>query len=292
MRLQEALSEEGDSLERRSLKPDDFYDSIGSVEERAEAAFKAIDRQVEEDKLLLSVEQEELRPALKKAHAEVLESLKSAVARFDQRQEKAKKEGEEEMNCLLLVSLLLGADPSAADRFSDVRIEKPFDRYLLANPLLMESTGAKVVKLPKKRSLVLAVASTVLKDNSAAERLRAEKVCRVKAFAYLGAGKEGRPGVPHGGIHGQDRHRERGRQGTREERLGVSGVDEDEGGGHRQGHAGSRALEIQGGRRVLPRHRRHRQQKGQAGGERRRQGASRPISLATTFTTKPNGVRE
>ena len=89
------------------------------------------------------------------------------------------------MNCLLFVSLLLGADPSAADRFSDVRIEKPFDHYLLANPLLMESTGAKVIKLPKKRSMVLAVASTVLKDNSPDERLRAEKVCKVKAFAYL-----------------------------------------------------------------------------------------------------------
>ena len=88
------------------------------------------------------------------------------------------------MNCLLLIPMfLLGAGPSAADRFSDVRIDKPFDRYLLANPLLMESTGAKVIKLPKKRSLVLAVASTVLKDNSAQERLRAEKVCRVKAFA-------------------------------------------------------------------------------------------------------------
>ena len=89
------------------------------------------------------------------------------------------------MNCLLLVSLLLGAEPSAADRFSDVRIEKPFDRYLLANPLLMESAGAKVVKLPKKRSLVVAVASTVLKDDSPDERLRAERVCKNKALAYV-----------------------------------------------------------------------------------------------------------
>ncbi len=90
------------------------------------------------------------------------------------------------MNCLLLVPmLLLGAAPPAADRFSDVRIEQPFDRYLMANPLLMESSGAKVIQLSKKRSLVLAVASTVLKDDSAQERLRAEKVCRVKAFAAL-----------------------------------------------------------------------------------------------------------
>ena len=90
------------------------------------------------------------------------------------------------MNCLLLLPmLLLGAKPSAADKFSDVQIDKPFDRYLSANPLLMESAGAKVIKLPKKRSLVLAVASTVLKDDSAQERLRAEKVCRVKAFVAL-----------------------------------------------------------------------------------------------------------
>ena len=90
------------------------------------------------------------------------------------------------MNCLLLFPvLMLGAEPSTADSFSDVRIEKPFDRYLLANRLLMESAGAKVIKLPEERSLVVAVASTVLKDNSTRERLRAEKVCRVKAFAAL-----------------------------------------------------------------------------------------------------------
>jgi hypothetical protein len=87
-RLQEALSEEADSLERQPLKPEDFYDSIGSVEERTEAAFKAITGQIGGDKLLVSVEQEELLPALKKAHAEALESLKTAVSRFDQRQEK------------------------------------------------------------------------------------------------------------------------------------------------------------------------------------------------------------
>ena len=89
------------------------------------------------------------------------------------------------MHLLFISMLLLGADPSVADKFSDVRIEKPFDRYLLANQLLMESTGAKVIKLPSGKSLVLAVASTVLKDNSAQERLRAEKVCKVKAFAYV-----------------------------------------------------------------------------------------------------------
>ena len=90
------------------------------------------------------------------------------------------------MTCILLMPILiLGAEPSAADRFSDVRIEKPFDRYLLASVVLMENTGTKVIKLPKERSMVVAVASTVLNDSSARERLRAEKVCRVKAIAYL-----------------------------------------------------------------------------------------------------------
>jgi len=88
------------------------------------------------------------------------------------------------VNYILFVSLLLGAEP-AADKFADVQIEKPFSRFLMANPLLMESTGAKIIKLSGNRSLVVAVASTVLKDKSPDERLRAEKVCKLKAFAYI-----------------------------------------------------------------------------------------------------------
>ncbi len=91
VRLQEAMSEEGESPERQSLKSENFYDSIGSVEERADAAFKVIAGQIDDDNLLLSVEREELRPLLKKSHVEVLKVLKSAVARFDQRQEELKK---------------------------------------------------------------------------------------------------------------------------------------------------------------------------------------------------------
>jgi hypothetical protein len=87
---------------------------------------------------------------------------------------------------LVLISLVtLAADESSSNQFSDVRIEKPFDRYLLANPLLMETSGTKVIKLSNKRSMIVAVASTPMNDNSARDRLRAEKVCRVKAFAAL-----------------------------------------------------------------------------------------------------------
>lgn len=89
---------------------------------------------------------------------------------------------------VLFVVLAVGAD---TEKFSNVEIERPFDTYLQANPLLMEATGAKIIRLDNGRHVILAVASTVLKDNSAQERLRAEKVCRVKALASVVAEKEG-----------------------------------------------------------------------------------------------------
>ena len=82
---------------------------------------------------------------------------------------------------------------NAADKpvFADVVIEKQFKPYLVSNPLLMEVTGAKVIREKKGRTILLSVASTVLKDDSPAERLRAEKVCRVKALAGMIAEKKG-----------------------------------------------------------------------------------------------------
>lgn len=76
-------------------------------------------------------------------------------------------------------------------RFSDIDLEKPFDKYLLANPLLMEITGAKIIRLPGGNQVILSVASTVLKNNSAEERIRAERVCRIRALASVVAEKEG-----------------------------------------------------------------------------------------------------
>ena len=71
------------------------------------------------------------------------------------------------------------------DKFSEVEIEPAYAEYLRADRLLMEVTGAKVLSLRGGDRVILAVASTVLKDNSAQERLRAEKVCRVKALASV-----------------------------------------------------------------------------------------------------------
>ena len=72
-----------------------------------------------------------------------------------------------------------------------MQIEKPFDRYLQANPLLMEATGAKIITLQDNKRVVVSVASTILKNQSAADRLRAEKVCRIKAFAFVVQEQEG-----------------------------------------------------------------------------------------------------
>jgi hypothetical protein len=93
---------------------------------------------------------------------------------------------------ILLVSAMMfaSADPPAA-KFSEVEIEKSFEVYLLTNPLLMEVTGAKIIRLADGNRVVLAVASTVVKDNSSKERLRAEKVCRIKALASVVAEKQG-----------------------------------------------------------------------------------------------------
>ncbi|MDZ4849975.1 MAG: hypothetical protein SGI77_11875 [Pirellulaceae bacterium] len=90
----------------------------------------------------------------------------------------------------LLASLSHGnaADPP---QFSDVVIDKEFQPYLVRNRLLMEVTGAKIIKLKNGQTILLSVASTVLKDDSAMERLRAEKVCRIKALAGLVAEKKG-----------------------------------------------------------------------------------------------------
>jgi len=92
-----------------------------------------------------------------------------------------------------VMPFICGTVFSAADppQFSDVEIDKQFRPYLVGNPLLMEVTGAKVIRKKDGQTILLSVASTVLKDDSAKERLRAEKVCRTKALAGIIAEKKG-----------------------------------------------------------------------------------------------------
>ena len=91
----------------------------------------------------------------------------------------------------LLLSCVAFCNAADKPQCTDAVIDKQFKPYLLSNPLLMEVTGAKVIREKKGRTILLSVASTVLKDESPSERLRAEKVCRVKALAGMVAEKKG-----------------------------------------------------------------------------------------------------
>jgi hypothetical protein len=75
--------------------------------------------------------------------------------------------------------------------FAKVRLDPEFADYLLADPLLMEVEGAKVVRLEDDRILVLGVASSALESGTAADRKRAETIARQRALAHIVAEKTG-----------------------------------------------------------------------------------------------------
>ena len=68
--------------------------------------------------------------------------------------------------------------------FKNIRIDEEYSKLLRSNPLLMETAGAKVIQT-EKGFILVGVGSTVLKDKSATEKLRAEKVAAIKARAAL-----------------------------------------------------------------------------------------------------------
>jgi hypothetical protein len=84
---------------------------------------------------------------------------------------------------LYAVALLFGQQKDSP--FADVLIEKPFDVFLSAHPLLMGDEGAKIVRRPDGTALVIGVASTPVRDGSARDRKRAETVCKNRALASI-----------------------------------------------------------------------------------------------------------
>jgi len=92
---------------------------------------------------------------------------------------------------LFLLCALPGAGANGEALYCAAEIDARFEGYLRTNPLLMAVPGAKVIRLDNGNQVFLAVASTVLKDDSAEERLRAEKVCKLKALASLLAENRG-----------------------------------------------------------------------------------------------------
>lgn len=98
------------------------------------------------------------------------------------------------MKCASIIVVVMCAslaDAGEPPRFRDVRIEKAFAPFLLANPVLMEVAGAKVLRLPSGNHLVIGIGAVALKDGSPRDRLRAERVGFNKALASVVAEKEG-----------------------------------------------------------------------------------------------------
>lgn len=93
-RLKQDFLEDLRIAQKELPQQDDFYSSIGDMEERLGRVSKSMTAELNEDKLLLSVEQQELRQALEKYYAEVMEAMKAAVKQFDLRQSTMKKEQE------------------------------------------------------------------------------------------------------------------------------------------------------------------------------------------------------
>lgn len=152
-----------------------FDHAIADIEEQAVRAIAAYRTDVKSEKLLLEVEAEELLARAGKAEEQVLDRLKDAVARREAGKAKDRSE----------------VPDAVQKKFQAVEVEKPFDTYLFANLLLMETAGAKVIRLPDGGRVIVAVASVALKDDTAKTRLDAEKVCRAKALASVVAEKEG-----------------------------------------------------------------------------------------------------
>ena len=97
-------------------------------------------------------------------------------------------------SCNLNCDLLLADDKNdkvVKNTFTDVELHSRFKNILSSSVLLMKVAGAKVVRLPGNRTAVIGVASTEIKKDSSSDRLRAEKVCRLKALATVIGEKQG-----------------------------------------------------------------------------------------------------
>jgi hypothetical protein len=91
----------------------------------------------------------------------------------------------------LVLPLALVLCQEKTSPFADVVIEKPFDAFLLAHPLLMDGDGARIVRRKDGTIMVIGIASTAVRDGSPADRKRAEVVCKTRALASIVSEKQG-----------------------------------------------------------------------------------------------------
>ena len=90
-RLQGDLLNEVRTASGKARQQSEFYSAVADLEERMERMSEAMLAEINADKLLLSVEQEELRTAVGEHRSKVLKELGAAVKKFDERQKKTKK---------------------------------------------------------------------------------------------------------------------------------------------------------------------------------------------------------
>lgn len=126
---------------------------IADLEQAISEKFEMLGKEMDADMLLLTIERDELRPEMKAIHDGLIERLR-------------------QMANMRAVSSMIA--------------EEPFSSVLKADPILLQYGGARIVRLPRtNQTMILSVASTAVKDNTAADRVRMQKVCRSKALAEL-----------------------------------------------------------------------------------------------------------
>lgn len=136
------------------LSSREFTDeAVADLEQSILDKFAALGREIAGDNLLLSLEREEVQQKIDGVVAGLIEQLRQVV------------------NMRLV---------------SSMNAEAPYAAVLKADPLLLQVGGARIIHMPgSNQTMILSVASTAVRDNSASDRVRMQKVCRTKALAEL-----------------------------------------------------------------------------------------------------------
>lgn len=142
-----------------SATPELTDEIIADLEQSISEKFEMLGKDMDADMLLLAVERDELRPEMKAIYDGLIERLSHTAN-------------------LRAVSSFVAAEPFAA--------------CLKADPILLQVGGSRIIVLPcTNQAVIVSVASTAVKDNAAADRVRMQKVCRSKALAELLAQEKG-----------------------------------------------------------------------------------------------------
>ena len=142
-----------------SATPELTDEIIADLEQSISEKFEMLGKDMDADMLLLAVERDELRPEMKAIYDGLIERLSHTAN-------------------LRAVSSFVAAEPFAA--------------CLKADPILLQVGGSRIIVLPRtNQAVIVSVASTAVKDNAAADRVRMQKICRSKALAELLAQEKG-----------------------------------------------------------------------------------------------------